>query len=204
MTRVQNAIQRIYEDADLRDELTDEEAAQMLKWAESELSRLDAAGADDAAFEAKLDTLLSLLKKMNRFAGRQGQLSAQADAQSNDQATGNIAALAAELGHSADAAQVAAAGTGDPSSTLTGLIGLLSGASTALVTPVSPTPTQPQPPVDTSPQADTLDAPPAAETEQGDPSAAPPTPQRDPLDAPADSTPTTHTSFGDYIDEYDL
>jgi hypothetical protein len=204
MTRVQNAIQRIYEDADLRDELTDDEAAQMLKWAEGELSRLDASGAEDAAFEAKLDALLSLLRKMNRFAGRQGQLSAQADAQSNDQATGSIAALASELGHPADAAQVAAAGTGDPSGTITALIALLSSASTTQVTPVSPTATQPQPSVDTMSQADPLNAPSAVDSGEGKPSVTPPTPRDDPSDAPADSTHTTHTSFGDYIDEYDL
>jgi len=99
MSRVENAVQRLYESADVRDELTESEAETLLKWAEDELTRLDQSGADDATFEAKVATLMDLLKHMNRYAGRQGQLSAQAD----DQAPSAIASLAGSLGHKADA-----------------------------------------------------------------------------------------------------
>ncbi len=122
MSRTENALMRLYENADLRDELTDDEADQVLKWAEAELTRLDSSAPDDAAFEAQVDTLMDMLRKINRFAGRQGQFSAQ----STDQAPAAIAGLATNLGHAASPEQVSAAGTGEPASTITALTALLS------------------------------------------------------------------------------
>ena len=95
MSRAESAVERLYERADLRDELTDDEAETLLKWAEGELVRLDASSPDDDAFDAQVDTLVRLIKQINRYAGRQGQLSAQ-DA---DQTPAAIATLAASLGY---------------------------------------------------------------------------------------------------------
>lgn len=137
MSRTENALMRLYENADLRDELTDDEADQMLKWAEGELARLDAAAPDDAAFEAQVETLMDMLKKLNRFAGRQGQFSAQ----STDQAPASIAALASGLGHPTSPEQIAAAATGDPASTITALTALLSTSAAPQTVPAGePTP----------------------------------------------------------------
>ena len=176
MSRAEDALMRLYEDADLRDELTDDEAAQMLKWAEAELTRLDASSPDDAAFASQVDALFDLLKRMNRFAGRQGQLAPQAFAQSNDQTPANIAALAAQLGHPASPEQVAGTGTGDPSGTLTALINLMSAAPTD------------------SPSDQTAETPSAKSAPLSDQSAPP--------DQPSNDSPDT--SFGAYVDEYDL
>ena len=126
-SRAQAAIQRLYESADLRDELTDEEAKALLKWAEAELARLDRADADEDAYAAQVEALLRLLKQINRYAGRQGQA-----AQGSDQAPARIAELAATLGHAAGVGQVAASATGDPAGTIRALTDLLS----------APTPTQ--------------------------------------------------------------
>lgn len=136
MSRAQDALLRLYENADLRDELTDDEAESLLKWAEAELTRIDAASPDDAGFEAQADTLMSLLKRMNRFAGRQGQISAQGV----DPAPTNIAGLATELGHHASPEQIAATGTGDPASTIAALTALMSAS-------VQAAPPEPEPPV---------------------------------------------------------
>lgn len=192
MSRAENALMRLYEDADLRDELTDDEAEQMLKWAESELARLDASGVDDAAFESQVDTLLSMLKKINRFAGRQGQLTSQA----NDQTPGNIAALATELGHAASAEQVVAAGTGDPSGTLTALISLMSAA------PADSQPNQPAPPSEPA----SAEPAPAETAPAPDQSAAPPeTTLAEAAPSPdQSSTDSPDIPFGAYVDEYDL
>lgn len=176
MSRAENALMRLYEDADLRGELTDDEADQMLKWAEGELTRLDASGVDDSAFESQVETLLNMLKKINRFAGRQGQFSAQA----NDQTPAAIAALATELGHPASTEQVAAAGTGDPSGTLTALIHLMSAA-----------PAQSIPPSETAP----------ADAALPEPAPAPDQPVSPPDQASTDSP---DIPFGAYVDEYDL
>ncbi len=134
MSRAEDALMRLYESASLRDELTDEEAQQLLKWAEDEVVRLDESGADDDAFEARVDTLMRLLKQMNRYAGRQGQMSAQGV----DQTPQQIAGLASELGHAADAAQIGAASTGDPLGTVQALTALFSMPETATTTANAP------------------------------------------------------------------
>ncbi|MEO8394557.1 MAG: hypothetical protein ABI700_16300, partial [Chloroflexota bacterium] len=123
MSRAEDAVMHLYESADVRDELTDDEAETLLKWAEAELTRLDESGADDETFDAKVVTLMDLLKNMNRYAGKQGQLTAQAD----DQTPSAIASLAGSLGHETDAARIAAAGTGDPTSTINKLTELMGG-----------------------------------------------------------------------------
>lgn|GEM_PF-3609372 len=181
MSRAQDALMCLYENADLRDELTDDEATEMFKWAEGELARIDAASPDDATFEAQAETLMDLLKKMNRFAGRQGQISAQGVAQGADPVPTNIAGLATALGHAASAEQIAAAGTGDPASTITALTALMSSVSQS-AKPASETPDTEAPTKET-PATDQPNQPAATDT----------TP-----------TQTSTSSFGDYIDEYDL
>ncbi len=127
MSRAEDALMRLYESASLRDELTDDEAQHLLKWAEAEVVRLDELGVDDDAFDAQVDTLMRLLKQMNRYAGKQGQISAQGVDQTPEQ----IAGLAHELGHGADAAQISAASTGDPLGTVQALTALFSVPETA-------------------------------------------------------------------------
>lgn len=72
MSRAESVLQAIYEDPDLRDNLTDDEAEVMIKWAETELTRLDAERADDTAFEEAADQLRRLLKGINRWIGHKG------------------------------------------------------------------------------------------------------------------------------------
>lgn len=196
MSRAQDALQRLYENADLRDELTDEEADTLLKWAEAELTRLDAASADDASFEAQADTLMSLLKRMNRFAGRQGQISAQGV----DPAPTNIAGLATELGHPASPDQIAATGTGDPASTIAALMALMSASAQAA-------PPETESPV--SVQATSAAPPPAPETDLPiqaqitEPALQENLPPRQPA-APALPAEPASEPFGDPFDDIDL
>lgn len=200
MSRAQDALQRIYENADLRDELTDDEADAMLKWAEAELARIDAASTDDASFEAQADTLMNLLKRMNRFAGRQGQISAQGV----DPAPTNIAGLATELGHPASSEQIAATGTGDPASTIAALTALMSVTTTPAAPPETESPV--------SEQADPVAPPPTPETDlpiqaQAAP-ALEPAPQENlsPSQPAAPTLPAEPASepFGDPFDDIDL
>jgi hypothetical protein len=93
--RVEAAIQRLYEDPDLRDELTDDEAQALLRWAEAELNKVDASSADEVAFEAAVDTLGSLIKSINRFIGRRGYATPDEQAA----AFAKIAAHAQALGY---------------------------------------------------------------------------------------------------------
>ncbi len=143
MSRAEDALMRLYESASLRDELTDDEAEHLLKWAEAEVARLDESGADDDAFEARVDTLMRLLKQMNRYAGRQGQIAAQGV----DAAPQQIAGLANELGHGADAAQIDAASTGDPLGTVQALTALFSPPESAAPAEPDPAPTDSADPI---------------------------------------------------------
>jgi hypothetical protein len=166
MSRADDAVMRLYENADLRDELTDDEAEALLKWAESEIARIDQAAPDDAAFDTQAEALMDMLKSTNRFAGRQGQLSAQAA----DPLPASIAAGAAALGHPVSAEQVAASGTGDPASTIRALTAMLSGQPSA--EPAEPPPPTDQPPAASAEPAEPppTDQPPAASAEASTPS----------------------------------
>ena len=68
--RVENAIQQLYEDPGLREDLSDDEVPTMLQWAEREVAKLDANSPDDAAFETGFEALRKLLMSINRYIGR--------------------------------------------------------------------------------------------------------------------------------------
>lgn len=160
MSRVENALMSLYESSAVRDELTDDEAQALLSWAEGEINRIDQTSASDDVFAAQVDTLLSLLKQMNRYAGRQGQFGAQGA----DVIPQKIAELAGEIGMQADTTQVTSAGTGDPASTVAALTALLSGQTAA--------PTDAETPPITA-EAQTIPSPPPAEVEAETPPPAP-------------------------------
>ena len=88
------AVQSLYENPGVRDELTDAEAQTLLKWGEAQIQRLAAMGMDDAEFEEAFDRLSGLIKRMNRLAARQAYL------QPEDQALAmnRIAESAAAIG----------------------------------------------------------------------------------------------------------
>lgn len=170
--RAQAAVERLYENTNVRDELTDDEADALLAWAEAELSRLDRADLDDDAYAAQVDTLLGLLKQVNRYAGRQGQ----AAAQGVDAAPAKIAELAGALGHSAEPQQVAAAGTGDPAGTISALTALFTNqggkaaAASAEAQPALPS-ASPPPPAQ-KPTGETSEASPPPDSSNKSPSKA--------------------------------
>lgn len=77
---LQNAINQIYEEPDYRDELRDDQAQALLSWAEGQIARLSSAAAADSQFDAMFESFRGLLKGMNRFAGRRGEMDAAARA----------------------------------------------------------------------------------------------------------------------------
>lgn len=70
-------VQSLYEEADVRDELTDDEAQALFQWAEEQVNRLANQELDDAAFETALTHLKRLIRNMNRFAARLPDLNAE-------------------------------------------------------------------------------------------------------------------------------
>ncbi len=142
MSRADDAQMRLYENTRIRDELTDDQAEKLLQWAEAEITRLDESGMNDEEFAAKIDALMDMLTDVNRFAGRQGQASAQGVSEY----PASIAAQADQLGFPLSADQISAAGTGDPLTTVEALTALMSAPS-----PEETAPSPPQPPVASEP-----------------------------------------------------
>jgi len=71
----EDAIQRLYETPNLFDQLRDDEAIMLLRWAEGEVTRLAQNAPDDATFEAQFDALQDLAQKINLFVGMRTDLS---------------------------------------------------------------------------------------------------------------------------------
>ena len=67
----EKALMRLYEDMSLRDEIDDNSANTLLKWAEKKVVSMAAAHDDEETFDAAFTTLRQLIKTMNRFSGRQ-------------------------------------------------------------------------------------------------------------------------------------
>ncbi len=74
MPDAEGAVERLYEDTDVRDELRDDEANLLLKWAEARLYKLADESATDEAFDAKAAQFRGLLKGMNRLVGKRAAL----------------------------------------------------------------------------------------------------------------------------------
>ena len=68
------AIQSLYENMNVRDELSDSEAQILLQWGEAQIVRLAELGLPDADFETAFDHLSGLIRRINRLAARRGRL----------------------------------------------------------------------------------------------------------------------------------
>lgn len=68
---VELAIEQLYEDPSLRDEISDDPAGTLLKWAEKKLVALAEKHDNEEAFEEEFATLRQLIKSMNRFTARE-------------------------------------------------------------------------------------------------------------------------------------
>lgn len=127
MSRAEFAVQQLYEDSSVRDELPDDDAQLLLTWAESEISRLDHETADDEQFSAAADALRRLLMQINRLVGgRAGSTPDEQRARFD-----RIAALAASIGHPLPPGAIASFGSaqadvGD-AGLITALTALISG-----------------------------------------------------------------------------
>ncbi len=91
--QAQRAIQNMYADPSVREELIDEEADVLLKWGEEQIANLAAQNWDDARFESASGNLNRLLNEINRFIGKRAYWSPAEQTAS----MGEIAKLAESL-----------------------------------------------------------------------------------------------------------
>ncbi|MCC6614568.1 MAG: hypothetical protein IT320_13895 [Anaerolineae bacterium] len=70
----EDAIQRLYETPNLFDQLRDDEAMMLLRWAENEVTRLAQTAPDDNTFETSFDALSDVAQKINLFVGMRADM----------------------------------------------------------------------------------------------------------------------------------
>ncbi len=103
-TQIERGIAALYADPDIRGELMDDEAEALFRWGEDQVNRLAALGLDDEQFEAALEHLLKLVRRINRFTGLRVEWGPDEQQAGLDKIAESAAALAA----SAPSAQAAA------------------------------------------------------------------------------------------------
>lgn len=104
MSYAERAIERLYENEGLTNELTDNEAKPLLRWAESEIVRLDEAGLDEETFEAQFKLVRRVMKRINRFVARRADDTPDDNANALQRLADNLR----ELGHTVHTATLQA------------------------------------------------------------------------------------------------
>lgn len=69
MGKAERAMERLYGDISLREDLTDDEAKPLFKWAEQKVMELDSTTEDEEVFDEKFKQLRRMMKRMNHFIG---------------------------------------------------------------------------------------------------------------------------------------
>lgn len=137
MAWIERAMERMYGDINLTDELVDDEAEVLLKWGEAEHIKLAAQSLDEDALDAGAAAVRKVMKRVNGFIGKW-----QADDPGHaDAALAKLVDALGDLGYDVAAAQVQVAlvdaGASDKMSALRAVLGLLPAGA--------PPPTDPAP-----------------------------------------------------------
>lgn len=70
--QLERALEYLYGDTSVRDELTDDEARALLQWGEAQITQLAGQELDDEQFDNAFAYLRKLISRMNRFTGLRG------------------------------------------------------------------------------------------------------------------------------------
>lgn len=123
MSRYQDAVQALYDNETLREELVDEEAIPLLRWAEEKIAQLDSEYADDAAFKQAVGVFMRLLDSINLVMGRRGYAPAEAQRAALEALMAHAAALGIALpAQEAEAMTFSAQAAQDNLTALNGLL----------------------------------------------------------------------------------
>ncbi|MBL8166451.1 MAG: hypothetical protein JNJ61_30995 [Anaerolineae bacterium] len=100
--QAERAIRVMSGDTHVRSELTDDEAALLLRWGEAQVNALAGQNLDDAGFDQRCGQLTELLVTINRFVGQRMYITAEAQRAGLDE----ILLLARAAGYTVAAADV--------------------------------------------------------------------------------------------------
>ncbi|MEL6149656.1 MAG: hypothetical protein AAFR56_08520, partial [Chloroflexota bacterium] len=95
MADAERAIERIYEDESLTDEMMDDEAKVLLRWSEDTVVELDSDAPDDDTFDARFKQMRKLMKRINKFIGQRSSVS---DEEAQEMVE-KFRSTAADMGH---------------------------------------------------------------------------------------------------------
>jgi hypothetical protein len=130
MAQADRAIESLYEDAGLLDELVDSDAQLLMQWAEKQIETLAGRNLGDAEFDAAMSQLRQLLTRINRYVGRHAYLTPD---EQHDWMT-KIVESASALGYNIPieqmSAQVTSQAAPDSRTLLTGLLQMMDSAKT--------------------------------------------------------------------------
>jgi hypothetical protein len=125
MAQADRAIESLYEDAGLLDELVDSDAQLLMQWAEKQVEALAGRNLDDAAFDEAVSQLKQLLTRINRYVGRHDYLTPD---EQHDWMT-KIVESASALGYNIPieqmSAQIVSLAAPDSHTLLTGLLQMM-------------------------------------------------------------------------------
>jgi hypothetical protein len=131
MASIETAMERMYGDIGLTDELTDDEAEVLLAWGAAEHEKLNTDTMDEEAFEARAQLIRRTMSRINNYIGKRGGYDA-------DKAHSVMARLTEglhELGYEVRAAQVdtflAAQGEQDNMTALQSMLALIAPSADA-------------------------------------------------------------------------
>jgi hypothetical protein len=132
---IEGAVVRLYDDASLTGDMTDEPAKRVLKWAEAQLENAAKTSADEAAFDEAQKHVRLLVKAFNQYiAAQQG-----GDFEAQQEAVGKATERAAALGYApqmvaADAFSAQSAEM-DEMGAVESLLGMIQGKTDAQAAP---------------------------------------------------------------------
>jgi hypothetical protein len=102
-SQLERGLEYLYSDTSVRDELTDDEARELLQWGEAQITQLAGQEMDDEQFDEAFAHLRKLISRINRFTGRRSGM----DAEEQQTAVQRIAESAATMAAQSLSAQAA-------------------------------------------------------------------------------------------------
>jgi hypothetical protein len=141
MAWIERAMERMYGDINLTDELVDDEAEVLLKWGEAEHAKLETGAADEAALEEKAASVRKVMKRVNGLIGKWGG----SDSEKAQKALAKLVDALADLGYDVAAEQVegAISGSANNMSALLAVLALLQPPTPETEPNVDPDATKP-------------------------------------------------------------
>ncbi|MEM6283663.1 MAG: hypothetical protein AAF787_15835 [Chloroflexota bacterium] len=103
MAHAERAVERIYEDESLTDEMMDDEAKVLLRWGENAVFELDSDEPDDETFDNRFKQMRKLMKRVNKFIGQRSSISDE-EAQ---EMVAKFQSTAVDMGHDISAERLA-------------------------------------------------------------------------------------------------